>query len=251
MFKKEIKDIIVPTLIRSSIILVIFLVVLIAGGFQQERSKSAFIFMLFSFIIYWIANNLGMTAFKSEIQDNAMEYLLTFPILRLRLVLKKISPRLLVLGILSALYCSSFYLYIKPSYTHNFFEQGFMAIYEPPFVVIFALFVFLAAFFVGLFDWRSIRIVIGVLNISFAAFLSGLVGEAIDMFSISFPSRDVRAMIVFLVSLGLVLIIMGIAYISVFRKLDTKPINWHRNKFILRAIIPLLILSGIRTIFFF
>ena len=73
MLKKEFKEIIMPTLTRFSFILIILLTAFILGGFKLPRRGSAFIMMFSSVIIFWIANNLGISAFKFEIQDNALE----------------------------------------------------------------------------------------------------------------------------------------------------------------------------------
>ncbi|MCP4220550.1 MAG: hypothetical protein GY765_38335, partial [bacterium] len=116
MYKKEFRDILFPTALRLSPQLVFPLVLLLNAmgldifkGHMEQIPDLACITLWVQ--VLWIAGNYGQDLFKYEYKDNAMEYLFGFPYTKSRIMLFKLSPRLLVLTGLITVYLGLFFYF--------------------------------------------------------------------------------------------------------------------------------------------
>ena len=107
MFKKELREIWKPALLRFSVVLAfpVFLEVTTARTATESGSRNlSLILMAFPAVMIWIANFLGVTAFKAEFEDRALEYWLTFPGGISRRLARKMASRITLVLLLSFSY---------------------------------------------------------------------------------------------------------------------------------------------------
>ena len=95
MLKKEIRDTL-RVLLESSLLLIAFPIVYLLNEFlfhsvikTVELAQVVFMISGYVFVVY-----SGLSLFKKERKDRALEYLFSLPIPRLKLLLYKIAPRL-------------------------------------------------------------------------------------------------------------------------------------------------------------
>lgn len=106
MLKKEFKEVLKQTLfLIISIFFLIYPIHLISSIFSEHSFIfSEYFLMFYQLFIFFFSFFLGLSLFSSEIRNNGIEYLLTFPYSRAKLLFYKIFPRLSVLLILYFVY---------------------------------------------------------------------------------------------------------------------------------------------------
>lgn len=101
MLKKEFREIIVPTLLRLSILLLFPLIGLLEiGQYISGPSYYMFISFILGLVTIWIASTYGIDAFRNEHKDQALEYLFSFPLSKFKIALYKLIPRISILMVL-------------------------------------------------------------------------------------------------------------------------------------------------------
>ena len=104
MLKKEFREIIVPTLLRLSILLMFPLLDLLeVARYIEGPSYYMFISFTLGLVTIWIASTYGIDAFRNEHKDQALEYLLSFPLSKFKIALYKLIPRISILMVLIAI----------------------------------------------------------------------------------------------------------------------------------------------------
>jgi ABC-type transport system involved in multi-copper enzyme maturation permease subunit len=243
MLKKEFREIIVPALLRSSMLLIFPLFSLL--GITRVMSNRDY-FTFFSGILgiaaIWIAATYGLDAFKSEHRDQALEYLLSFPFSRFKIVLYKLIPRISILTVLVAAN-----LVVNIFGLSDRFEKGFYFMF---FLFLFSLVMFflLSGFFISLFfETKPSRILYNT------AVILSMVAISMGIHSLLKSGELDRHLyeISFLIGCVMVMLLMGIAFVSVYKKFDLKPARVHGSKFLLRALLPLTVLAAVGLYIFF
>lgn len=107
MFKKELREIGKPVFLRLAVMpLLLLLPMLQLVGSEVNRlsfMRNLFI-LTFAVVLFWIAVHIGASIFKSEYEDRALEYFLTFPVSRMFSIAQKMLVRVLVILLLSGFY---------------------------------------------------------------------------------------------------------------------------------------------------
>jgi|GEM_PF-4444173 len=79
MFKKELREIWKPVILRLIVVLAIPVVMTVMMARTSPEHMPNLIRDSFPIALIWVANFLGVTAFKAEFEDRSLEYWLTFP----------------------------------------------------------------------------------------------------------------------------------------------------------------------------
>lgn len=244
MLKKEFREIIVPALLRLSILLMFPLFSLLEVG-QYINGPSYYMFISFTLglVTVWIASTYGIDAFRYEHKDQALEYLLSFPLSKFKIALYKLIPRISILLVLIAIN-----LVVDFMGFANFEGEGLlfyaMVVFSPVCLVMFFL---LSGFFVSMFfEKKRSRIFLNT-----AAIVS-MTAVSLGIHSLLMSTSLIRHVYDISFSAGclVVLAVMGAAFVSVYRKMDLKPANLHGRKFTWRALPPLLVLTTLGLLLF-
>ncbi len=246
MIKKEFREIIIPAISRLGITAFFLLVTSIVA---KSPLKIGLYIMCFAYVILWIANCYGIGAFKHEYRDNALEYLLSFPLSKCRIAVNKLLPRVVVLALLTAIYEVLTVVHLLPVLRSQSFQVDGFALFDPVFFPVWVVYFFAASFFVGLFEWKSLRILIGFVPLFLTIFISIGIKTLFDSLSVSFSTFYFLHGISFVIGVVIATGIMGAAFVSVYKKFDLKSSVFHRKKFILRSMPLLLLITAISIAF--
>jgi hypothetical protein len=244
MLKKEFREIIVPTLLRLSILLMFPLLGLLGvSRYITGPSYYMFISITLGLVTVWIASTYGIDAFKNEHKDQALEYLFSFPLSKFKIALYKLIPRISILMVLIAVN-----LVVDFTGFANFEGEGpvFYAIvvFSPVCLVMFFL---LSGFFVSMFfEKKRSRIFLNT------AAMAAMTAISLGIHSLLMSTSLIRHVydISFSVGCLVVLAVIGTAFVSVYGKMDLKPANLHGRKFTWRALPPLLVLTVLGILLF-
>lgn len=246
MIRKEFREIFIPAISRLGTMALFLLVTRIVIG---SPLKFSLYIMCYAYVILWIANCYGIGAFKHEYRDNAIEYLLSFPLSKYRIALNKLLPRVVILVLLTVIYEVLAVINLLPLFRSQSFQVGGFALFDPLFFPVWVVYFFAAGFSVGLFEWKSLRILIGFIPFLFTIFISIGMKTLLDSFSLSFSVFYHLHGISFVIGVVIAAGIMGTAFVSVYKKFDLKPSLYHRKKFIFRSLPPLLIITAIAVVY--
>ena len=246
MIKKEFREIIIPALSRLATMALFLVIAMIV---VPSSFKISLYVMCLGYVIFWIANCYGISAFKSEYRDNAFEYLLSFPLSKSRILMNKILPRLAILSLLTVIYEILAVIYIVPIFREQSFQVGGFALFEPLFFPLWVAYFLFAAITVGLFEWKSLRILIGFVPLLLTIFISLGIKTLFASFSIRFNPFCYLHGISFTIGVLIATGIMGAAFVSVYRKFDLRAMAFHKKKFVLRSLPALLLLTAVSIIF--
>jgi len=241
MIKKEYRDIYKTALVILSILLVIPLIYIFDRiKWKSDTDYMGIFIIALGAVIFLLANRLGVDTFRTELEDNAFEYLLTLPISRSAIILDKLLPRLAV--IIPPVICYEIMILLTKKIQWGRLVISDFFIFKPgyfPFLVILFL---LLSFFTSLFRKRN---AVGLLT------AAALIVFAVSGFALKALLGTVAAPFVqanftgmsFLLALFVVDMIIGTAFFVVFRKFDVKSLNQHSEKFVLMALGPLILVS--------
>jgi ABC-type transport system involved in multi-copper enzyme maturation permease subunit len=244
MLKKEFREIIVPTLLRLSILLMFPLLGLLEVA-QYISGPSYYMFISFTLglVTIWIASTYGIDAFRNEHKDQALEYLLSFPLSKFKIALYKLIPRISILLVLIAINLLVDFIGFA-----DFEGEGpgfyVMVVFSPVCLVMFFL---LSGFFVSMFfEKKRSRIFLN------NAAMIAMTAVSLGIHSLLMSTSLIRHVYDISFSAGclVVLAVMGAAFVSVYRKMDLKPANLHGRKFAWRALPPLLVLTALGILLF-
>jgi len=241
MLRKEFRELLIPTALRLSIILlpVVFSVVMDFGNFSLEKNLVV-VWIFWGIAGIWIANYYGTHIFHSEFRDHALEYMLTFPVSRSRLFFYKLIPRLSLLGILIGIFELMGLLLFLNVANHINETIYFAAFLGYPLWILFFLF---CGFCIGMVEDRNWRAVVN-LGIMIAFFLISI---GIGRFIFHQGLANIRVAANLGSSLGCLVVkaILLTAFVSIVRKFDLKALALYKKRFSIRALPPLIILAGI------
>jgi len=246
MIKKEFREIIIPAISRLGTMALFLLVTRIVIG---SPLKIGLYIICYAYVILWIANCYGIGAFKQEYRDNSLEYLLSFPLSKCRIAFIKLLPRAAVLILLTAIYEVLAVIYFLPVLRSQSSQVDGFALFDPVFFPVWVVYFFGAGFSVGLFEWKNLRILIGFVSLLFTVFISIGIKTLFDSLSVSFSIFYYLHGISFVIGIVIAVGIMGAAFVSVYKKFDLKPSQFHRKTFILRSLPLLLLITAISIAF--
>jgi ABC-type transport system involved in multi-copper enzyme maturation permease subunit len=241
MLKKKFREIIVPALLRLSILLIFPLLSFLLGVFQyiyiSRITYYSFISFTIGLVTIWIASTYGIDAFKYEHRDQALEYLLSFPLSRYKIVLYKLIPRVSILMVLIAVNLVVAFIGLAEYFEGEGLLFHVIIIFAP---ICLAMFFLLSGFFVSMFfEKKRSRIALNTMAIVSMTVVS------LGIHSLLMSTSLVRQVFDISFSAGclVVVAVMGTAFVSVYRKMDLKPASLHGRKFTWRVLPPLLVLT--------
>lgn len=244
MIKKEFREIIVPALIRLSIILIPAPLLLIVGsGYYPVLNILKITAATLAVAILWVANNYGIHVFKSEYQDHSFEYLLSFPFSKARIVYNKLAPRAAILFALTFFYeCTVILIWLNSPQSQEFLSFPLNPVYFPLWVIFF-LFI---GFCLGLIEQRSWRAEANFLIFLCYIFISLAVLPALRYLNIF--QGEFRLSSCFTVGALIILVIMGSAFVSVFKTFDLRMLKSYGKKILFRTLPLILLLTVIAVV---
>lgn len=245
MLKKEFREIIVPALLRLSILLMFPLISLLEVG-QYISGPSYYMFISFTLglLTIWIASTYGIDAFRNEHKDQALEYLFSFPLSKFKIALYKIIPRISILLVLIAINLVVDFMGFADYFKGEGVLFYVMVVFSPVCLVMFFL---LSGFFVSMFfEKKRSRIFLNI-----AAIIS-MTAVSLGIHSLLMSTSLIRHVYDISFSAGclVVLTAMGTAFVSVYRKMDLKPAALHGRKFTWRTLPLLLVLTALGILLF-
>jgi hypothetical protein len=232
MLKKEISEIWLPVLLRLGVAMTLPLAALIAK--REFNAAVVFLLLIGLFMtIAWIANTLGLTAFKVEKNDRAWEYFFTFPYSRVRLLSYKVGPRALVLLALLGLYALVFAL-VSPWLEGLHWPE----LLTPSLLALVTLVLFVSCLSLSLFDLKNLRLLAGLPWFLFFLFLCEGVSRIMSQLNLNrgarfLPDESCGALIV--------VAITGISFWGVFRRFDLQGDAVHLRRYLTLALPPALL----------
>ena len=241
MIKKEFKDIIKPTALRivtGVLIIFLFYTALRLFGRREAPVFTDLIYFL-TFLLWipilWIAYNLGINMFKKERTDNAMEYLLSSPVTRSEIFIKKIIPRLIMLILLILSY---YFIYRIYSDSDVFKEVRFIGFSRITFVISATFF---CSVFISLYEWGNIRS-LAWLIITFPVYHLSLILDHFLHLNIVSDNSIVVSVGLINISIIIITIILGAGFYFSYKSFDIRTQRIIKNKFVLISGIPLILI---------
>lgn len=258
MIRKEFRDILQSTLVRLSFLAIIPLLALlnvspwkiyhfllvsmfrILNGYAEHIYLNSFTFLL-AVMILWTANHYGTHSFRGEHRDQAFEYLLSFPFSKLRILIYKVIPRVSLLLLLTILYEVLAFHYVLPMRQ----VQGPLFFFiDPVFFPFWVLFFLMAGFFLGLFEQKNWIAVVTFLTFFSTILISlGLCKAILRAVDPGIVNKSHFTGLSFLIGVILVLLVLGTAFFTVYRKFDIKSPGLHARRFAFRVLPPLVLLT--------
>ncbi len=239
MLKKEFAAIGLPVLTRLTVVLILPTAFWLA---KKEFGSSVAILLIICLNvgIAWTANHLGLSAFKSERNDRAWEYLLTFPYSRRRILLNKTAPRLLVLAGLVGAY-SLIVPWVtgtvsNPAVPSPFKGSSFEVFMSPWPITLLSLMLFVTGLSLSLFDLRSMRILAGL-----PGYLLFVLMVEAGWARLYLPEQATGLLPNWNLAALFVTAIAGISFWLVFRRFDLREEAAHRRRYLAFALPPALL----------
>ncbi len=191
--------------IKESIIIVLVLVGLLVAILTTEQD--AYLAPVFEIFLLLYASFTGWSVFDKERNEGAMEYLLSLPVSRIRLLLIKLMPRVVSVGLMLV-----FYMFL-----HNRFE--FPSLLTVPDFSIFYITFFLVSLSLSL----SLKSFIG------AFFLTSLLSGGLTLLNqlLTIGKSDS----VIYLQANVPLLIFPVLFFIMFHFYDVKPSFWFNIKF--------------------
>jgi len=244
MIKKEFREIIVPALIRLSIILIPAPLLLIVGsGYYPVINILKITAATLAVAILWVANNYGIHVFKSEYQDHSFEYLFSFPFSKARIVYNKLAPRAVVLFGLTVFYEGLVILiWLNKPQSQEFLSFPLNPVYFPLWVIFFLF----TGFCLGLIEQRSWRAEANFFIFLCYIFISLAVFPALRYLDIF--AGEFRLASCFAVGALIILVIIGAAFVSLFKTFDLRMLKSYGKKILFRTLPVILLLTVIAVV---
>jgi hypothetical protein len=241
MTKKEYRDILKRTLVILSVLSIIPLIYIFDRIKWKSDTDYLGIFIIaFGVIVLFIANRLGAETFRTEHDDNAFEYLLTLPISKGAIILKKLIPRLVL--IIPPVICYEVLMLLSKKIQVGGVVVSDFFIFRAEYFPLFVIFLLLFSFFTSLFGKKNFM---GLFTIA-ALIVFALTGFALKHL-LEIPDVYIiqkhLAGLSFLISFFIVDLIIAPVFWVVFKKFDVKSLARHGEKFVLIALVPLILVS--------
>lgn len=229
MFKKELRDTV--TMLGHSLLLLLAIPILYRGFGYAGLEFGEVFKRIFTIIAVFFAAYAGAGLFLFEKREKAFEYLYSLPMPRSRILLNKVSPRLLALLILIIV------------------GAIFRVFTDIPADSFGLLFLFLSSVFVGLAVNSLILGLFGILIVNLLLYYSAAIINylAIDKFG----AKTGAGFCLSLLLPGLLLLIpLGTGFWTCFKKMDLKPIE-SQLKLYYRIVLPALLVFIVFVVMFF
>ena len=243
MIKKEFKEIIIPALVRLSIILIPAPLLLFVGsGHYPVMNILKITAATLAVAILWVADNYGMHVFKSEYQDHSFEYLLSFPLSKAKIVYNKLAPRAAILFGLTVFYeCSVILIWLNMPQSREFMSFPLNPVFFPLWVIFFLF----TGFCLGLIEQRSWRAEANFLIFLCYIFISLAVYPALRYLDIF--QGEFRLASSFAFGALIIIAIMGTAFVSVFKTFDLRMLKSYGKKILYRTL-PLIFVLAVAAV---
>lgn len=229
MFKKELHDTL--RMLSHSLLLFLAIPVLYRGfGYAGLEFSQAFR-RIFTIIVVFFAAYSGAGLFLFEKKEKAFEYLYSLPMPRSKILLNKLSPRLLVLLTLIII------------------GAAFRVFTDIPADSFGLFFLFFSSVFVGLAVHSLIVGLLGILIVNLLLYYSAVIINyiAIDKFG----AKTGAGFFLSLLLPGLLLLIpLGTGFWVCFKKIDLKPLEM-QLKLYYRIVLPALLVFIVFVVMFF
>ena len=258
MIRKEFRDIFQSTLVRLSFLAIIPLLALlkvspwkiyhfflgsmfrILNGYAEHIYVNSFTFLL-AVTILWTANHYGTNAFRGEHRDRAFEYLLSFPFSKSRILVYKFVPRVSMLVLSTIVYEVLASYYVVPM---RQIQGPLFFFIDPVFFPVWVLFFLVAGFFLGLFEQKNWIAVVTFLTFFSTILISlGICKAILRAIDPGIVDKSHFTGFSFLIGVMLVLVVLGTAFFTVYRKFDMKSPGLHARRFAFRVLPPLVLLT--------
>lgn len=229
MFKKELRDTV--AMLGHSLLLLLAIPILYRGFGYAGLEFSEVFKRIYTTVVVFFAAYSGAGLFLFEKKEKAFEYLYSLPLPRSKIVLNKLSPRLLVLLILIIV------------------GAVFRVFTDIPADSFGLLFLFLSSVFVGLAVNSLIVGLIGILIVNLLLYYSTVIINyiAIDRFG----AKTGAGFFLSLLVPGLLLLIpLGTGFWICFKKMDLKPLEM-QLKLYYRIVLPALLILIVFVVMFF
>ena len=179
--------------------------------------------------------------FKQEQADQAMEYLISSPLTKTELVIKKLIPRLLVLLFLILIY---FFIY-HSDILLNIQSEQYFGFFQIMFLI---LGMFFCSAFLSIYDWGNFKALVWLI-ITIPGYNLSLIFNHFADKNIVEGNNITLSFSILNYSLFTILAILGIGFIFVFRNSDIRPQKILKNKYAFISIIPLAVIVIISLYF--
>jgi len=240
MFKKELRDIWKPVLLRFIVVMAlpVFMAVygILTSKIKGAQDTNEF-FLPFAISLIWIANFLGVTAFKAEGEDRAMEYWLTFPYGTSKRLARKMATRMALI-LMIALFYFALCLFLKSPDRDPL---------NPAFICPYSILIFINGSLCGFLSNRNLRMVVNVITFfSVVIFSMGFFPFILRLFP---GANPLSAAVSSIPALLLVIGIMGGTFLFSARKFDLRSPDLFQKR--VRAFsLPLILALDIAALVF-
>jgi hypothetical protein len=245
MLKKEFKEV-----FKQSLFFVVFVIglpiflSLLSLVFKWSLTYNELFFPVYQVGMFIFAVVTGLTLFSAEKRQGGMEYLLTLPLSRLRLLGVKVLPRVVALGVFSLLFWLLMHLYSLSS------GKGVESLLILPthYIVYMVIWIFIISVSLSAFHDNIILLAFGILFIigvhsllivNMQDIIWQVFGKYLDM---NFFLFAVWSIIGFLIPFAL-------PFVLAFRKFDLHPAGRFNRQY-LKVFVPLLIICLFISAFF-
>jgi ABC-type transport system involved in multi-copper enzyme maturation permease subunit len=246
MLKKEISD----ALKRWAESLLFLLAIPVTFAFDRFVIKSGMEFSELTlavayFTLFFFSIYAGVSIFQSEKKDRAFEYLFSLPVSKLKILLYKILPRFILLGLMIVLFLvlmePVFYNPLVPSLGSSLEKVLF-------FVLLYVFFFFLSVILSIAFS----SVVMAFIGVCLLAVLRTFAGRTLDFIVIKAIHYNFPRTFHFnqYLSAALLLIPIGIAFWITFKNMDVKPFKLQMKKYYIITISTIVILTTFVIVFF-
>jgi len=210
MFKKELREIWKPAIFRFSVVLAVPVIMTVMAAMKRESLFPSLVLAAFPVGMIWIANFLGVTAFKAEFEDRALEYWLTFPGGISNRLARKMASRITLILLISFFY---FALFI-------FAGSRVSSPFNPALICPLSVLFFINGILCGFLNNRNLRMVANVVTFFSALVLS--LGLSRFIFPLLPEGNQLSAVVVSISALLLVIGIMGGVFLISARQFDLR-----------------------------
>jgi len=245
MWKKELRSLILPVLIRLSLLVVPFVFAAVRwfthGTLPSLRGMLMSELIIFWVSVLWVANHLGIQTFRAEFRDKAFEYFLSLPFTRPRLLAFKLVPRLAVLAILVTIYEVCLFM-LNPT------GEKLIDIVHPVYYPIWVLLIFFFGFLLSFLESPNTR-ALGNFVIFFYFFMIDI-GMITLMSKLEIGLGNGIDAVPFMASGALILLIMGTAFFRIALKFDLRAPTCFARSYLRAVFIPLTVLALAGLVFF-
>ncbi|MFC2156074.1 hypothetical protein ACFLRB_06265 [Acidobacteriota bacterium] len=244
MIKKELREIIIPAVLRLGIsqipVLVLVILKTITGSDIDILVATV---CFFGVGIYWVANHYDIQAFNAEFKDQAFEYLLSLPYSKYRLLYNKLLPRVFVLLWLTFIYEGIvFAILLRPASSLLFVIFPF----GPDFFLVGLIFFFFCGFCLGFIESRNRRA--GLNFVLFIFFIVTTFGFIILLDTLGAAQEVYQVSWSVVYAALFIMVILTVSFFPLFKKFDLKRVNLYKKKILYRLLPPVVIFSSIAII---